>query len=118
MLILNDLTEIDLLRRIQVIPNQTMNHSVGDGLRERVAACRKRLRVNRATPRALIQNESEEIIAETAVSVSDFHGYPAEYRPMGKYLICNDYRSFECEGTKSMGTESLLLVGEQEVGIT
>ena len=102
-----------------MIPNQTMNQdSVGDGLRERVAACRKRLRVNRATPSALIRNEPKEVMEETTVSVSDFHGYPADYRPMRKYLICNDYRSFECEGTKSMGTESLLLAGEQEVGIT
>jgi len=119
MLIPNDPNEIEPLRRIQVIHNQTMDKdSVGNGLRDRVAACRKRLRVNRVTPRGRIQNESEEVIAGTTVSVTEFHPYPAEYRAMGEYLICNDYRSFEFEGTKSRDTESLLLVGEQEVGIT
>jgi hypothetical protein len=102
-----------------VIPNQTMDKdSVGNGLRVRVAACRKRLRVNRAKPGTLIQNESEEVIAETTVSISEFQSYPAEYRAMRNYLICNDYRSFQFEGTNSRNTESLLLVGKQEVGIT
>jgi hypothetical protein len=119
MLILNDRNEIDPLRRIQVITNQTMNKdSVENGLRERVAACRKRLRVNRTTPRTLIHNRSEEVIPGTTVSVSESQVYPAEYRAMRKYLICNDYRSFEFEGTTLSDTESWLMVGEQEVGIT
>ncbi len=102
-----------------MIPYQTPDKdSVGNGLGERVTACRKRLRVNRATPSAVIQNEPEEAIEETTVSVSEFHGYPAEYRATREHPIRMDHYSFEFGGTKSGDSESLLLVGEQEVGIT
>lgn len=102
-----------------MISHRTKDNDIfGSGLRERVTACRKRLRINRSTPKALVQNEPEEVIEETAVSVSEFDRYPSEYRAMRKYLICNDYSSLEFEGTEPGDGESLLLVGEQEVGIT
>lgn len=102
-----------------MIEHRTLDNDIfGNGLRERVAACRKRLRMNRTTPKALVQHEPEEVIAGTTVSVSEFDRYPAEYRAMRKYLICDDYCSLEFEGTEPRDGESLLLVGEQEVGIT
>ncbi|MDQ2936876.1 MAG: hypothetical protein M3R67_05145 [Acidobacteriota bacterium] len=101
-------------------PRRTQDNDIfGNGLRERVTACRKRLRMNRSTPKALVQNEPKEVIEETTtVLMSEFHGYPPEYRPIQKNPMRIDHRSFEFEGTESRNGESLLLVGEQEVGIT
>lgn len=93
------------------------NDIIGNGLRERVSACRKRLRSNRLTHTSVVQNQADEIFPETTTSASEFHGHPAEGE-IPKYTVRFDYCSIEFEGTEPCDSESLLLVGEQEVGIT
>jgi hypothetical protein len=103
-----------------MIPRRIQDNEIfGSGLRERVTACRKRLRMNRSTPKAVVQNATKEVTAKTTtVLVAEFQRYPAEYRAMRKNSMRIDHRSFEFEGTEPRNGESLLLVGEQEVGIT
>jgi len=48
----------------------------GNGLKGRVTACRKRLRVNRVAQRAQVNNDAEELFPETT-PVSRFHDYAA-----------------------------------------
>jgi hypothetical protein len=103
-----------------MIPRRTQDNEIfGSVLRERVTACRKRLRMNRSAPKAIVQNEQKEVTAETTtVLVSGFQSYPAEYRAMRKNPMRIDHCSFEFEGTEPRNGESLLLIGKQEVGIT
>ncbi len=78
-----------------MIPHRMLSNEIGsNGLRERVTACRKRLRVNRVThkqPHAL--NEATELFPELS------------NRP-------------ELAGTDSSENEALRLTEGQEVGIT
>jgi hypothetical protein len=103
-----------------MIPRRTQDNQIfGNGLRERVTACRRRLRMNRSTPKSVVHNKPKQAIGETAtVLVSEFRNYPAEYRGPRKNPTHIDHCSFEFEGTEPRNGESLLLVGEQEVGIT
>jgi hypothetical protein len=103
-----------------MIPQRTQDNEIfGSGLRERVTACRKRLRMNRSAAKAVVHKEPKEITTETTtVLVSEFQSCPAEYRSMRKNPMRIDRCSFEFEGTEPRNGESLLLVGEQEVGIT
>lgn len=60
-----------------MIPHRMLRNEISaSGLRERVAACRKRLRGSRETQRTLALNEGCELFAEaesaTAASRSDF----------------------------------------------
>lgn len=50
--------------------------------------------------------------------VSELHCYPVEDRAMQKQPIRIDHCCFEFDGIRSGDSESLLLIGEQEVGIT
>jgi hypothetical protein len=57
-----------------MIPHRMLSNEVyGSGLKNRVIACRKRLRVRRITHRTLVNNEVEELFPETSPSVSDFN---------------------------------------------
>lgn len=74
-----------------MIPHRMPGNEISDsGLKDRVTACRKRLRVNRATHKPHTPNEADELFSETAPAQSG---------------------ELEESGT-------LLLTGEQEVGIT
>lgn len=48
-----------------MIPHRMLNEISGNGLRERVTACRKRLRVNRGSQRTPALNEICELFADT-----------------------------------------------------
>jgi len=79
-----------------MIPHRMLSSEIcGNGLKGRVTACRKRLRVNRVAQRAQVNNDAEELFPETT-PFSRFHDYAAG----------------------NGESEMLLLVGEQEVGIT
>ena len=99
-------------------PHRALNNDIfGNGLRERVSACRKRLRSNHLTHMAVVQNQADEVVPEATTSASECHGHPVDGET-SKYPVRIDYCSIEFEGTEPFDSESLLLVGEQEVGIT
>ena len=77
--------------------SQRSRRSPDPGLRDRVTACRKRVRHNRTTHKPVtVCNQSDEIIPEPDSAPSQSHQYTEEYSP-------------------GVGGR---LVEEQEVGIT
>ena len=88
----------------------------GNGLKERVTACRKRLRVNRVAQRSYGNNAAEELIPKTTSSVPDFQRYTSDY-PVTASEIRMNYRA-PFAAVEDGESETLQLVGEQEVGIT
>ena len=78
-----------------MIPHRMLSNEIsGSGLKERVTACRKRLRVSRATTKTQPLNEACELFVETDLRLQSFES-----------------RDFETG-------EMPLLAQEQEVGIT
>ena len=78
-----------------MIPHRTPDsETCGNGLKGRVAACRKRLRVIRVANRTQVNNDAEGLFGESASSVS------------------------RLGGAEPADNETFQLVGEQEVGIT
>jgi hypothetical protein len=77
-----------------MIPQRMLSSEIcGNGLKDRVTACRKRLRVNRTRPQLVVHEEAEVLLPETTALFS---------------LEVSDRRDSEVS----------LLVAEQEVGIT
>ncbi len=105
-----------------MIPHRMLSSELcGSGLKDRVIACRKRLRVNRVTHRTLINDEAAELFPETAPSVSEFNEFAAGNLPDGPAISTSpvrlEYRSSFSVSEAEDG-EAMVLVGEQEVGIT
>ena len=76
-----------------MIPQRMLSREIcGSGLKDRVTACRKRLRVNRTRQKPLVPDEDEALFPET-----------------------NEF--FSLEGSDPMDNDVMLL-REQEVGIT
>ncbi len=95
-----------------MIPHRMLSSEIcGNGLKSRVTACRKRLRVNRTTHKPLVNNDSEELFSETTPFVSEFQDHSA----MPASAVSVNYSPAFAEPRDS---ETLLAVGEQEVGIT
>lgn len=88
----------------------------GNGLKERVTACRKRLRVNRVAQRSHGNNGAEELTSNTTSSVPDFQRYASDY-PVTASVVSMNYRA-PFAAVEDGESETLQLVGEQEVGIT
>jgi len=102
-----------------MIPHRMLsNESCGNGLKGRVTACRKRLRVNRVAHRGQAINESEGLYHETG-SVSQLQEI-APANPPGcpnmSFSAGINYSSSISE--RESGIKGTLLVSEQEVGIT
>ncbi len=77
-----------------MIPHRMLSSEInGSGLKDRVTACRKRLRVNRTRPKALVQGENDELFTETTTL-------------------------FSFASSERVDSEVLLLAAEQEVGLT
>jgi hypothetical protein len=77
-----------------MIPRRMLSREIyGNGLKDRVTACRKRLRVSRTRHKPLVHDEDEELFPETSGLLS-------------------------CESSDPRGSESLMLAEEHEVGIT
>ena len=89
----------------------------GSGMKGRVTACRKRLRVNRVAQKAQANNDAEDLFSETT-PVSGFHDYgagnPPECPTMPASAARMNYRS-RGAGAEPVESETLLSVGEQEV---
>ena len=89
----------------------------GNGLRGRVTACRKRLRVNRVAQRAQVNSESGALFAET-IPASRFHDYgtPPERPTRAASIVRMNYAP-PAAGSEPVESETLLSLGE-EVGST
>jgi hypothetical protein len=81
----------------------------GNGLKDRVTACRKRLRLNRIH-RAHVDNQLEELFRETAIGAPEFHRYPADH--------CTVREASVKTGVRVGDGETSQRIDEQEVGIT
>ena len=93
-----------------MIPNRMLNNEneifgIGNGLKDRVTACRKRLRLNRIQ-RAHVDNQLEERFRETAIGASEFRGRAGDERAAPKSLV------------RARDGETSQRLDEQEVGIT
>lgn len=101
-----------------MIPHRMLSNEIsGSGLKERVTACRKRLRVNRVTHKHHAFNEADELFPETAPSVSEFQSYTADYPATPAPMVRMNY-SPVYEGSELKDSGTLPLTEEQEVGIT
>jgi len=89
-----------------MIPHRIPSSEIfGNGLRERVTACRKRLRVNRIH-RAHADNQSEEAFRETTVAASEFPDHSEDLSAVRESLV------------HARDGETSQRVDEQGVGIT
>jgi hypothetical protein len=105
-----------------MIPQRMLTSELGgSGLKNRVIACRKRLRVNRVTHRTLVNGEVAELFTETAPSVSKFTDRAAGNLPESPAISTSPFR-LECRSPFSVSEaedgETMLLFGEQGVGTT
>jgi len=80
----------------------------GNGLKDRVTACRKRLRLNRIH-RVHPDNQHEVLFQEIAIGASEFRGYSSDPAAIGESLV---------EVVHSRDSETAQRVDGQEVGIT
>ncbi len=76
-----------------------------NGLKDRVTACRKRLRLNRIH-RAHVGNQLEELFPETEIGALEFHGNSRNRAPVRKSLV------------HARDGETSTRADQQEVGIT
>jgi hypothetical protein len=81
------------------------NEINGSGLKDRVTACRKRLRISRVTHRASALNEGRELFPESAPAASEIHTSTMRLNHFSEYVVSDD-------------RDGLLLLEEHEVGIT
>ena len=91
-----------------------------NGLKDRVTACRKRLRVSRVAQKGQVNDDAEQLLSETiSVSRVDDHaaGNPLECPTMLASVVRVNYRCSNAVAEPGK-SETLLLVGQQEVGIT
>jgi hypothetical protein len=99
-----------------MIPQRTLSSEIfGSELKSRVAACRHRLRVNRAAQRVKVNSDARDLLAETTPAVSRFQGY-APGNSVTASLGATDYRSPRVDAQH--GENETMLVGDQKVGIT
>lgn len=91
-----------------VLSNENEIFGNGNGLKDRVTACRKRLRLNRIH-RAHVDNHLEELFPETAIGASEFRGHSEAHAAVRESLV---------EGVHARDGETSQRVDEQEVGIT
>ncbi|HEX9424901.1 MAG TPA: hypothetical protein VF899_16800 [Pyrinomonadaceae bacterium] len=104
-----------------MIPHRMQGNEIcGNGLKGRVTACRRRLRVKRAAQRTQVNDEAEELFPATTPAVSLIQTYAAGNLPQSAAMppsSCLDYRA-SFGGVEPSEDEKILSTGEQEVGIT
>lgn len=84
---------------------------IGNGLKDRMTACGKRLRLSRIH-RAHVDNQLEELFRETANGASEFRGYSGDHSAVRESVV------HAREGVHARDGETSQRVDEQEVGIT
>ncbi len=103
-----------------MIPHRRLSSEIcGNGLRGRVTACRKRVRVSRVTQKARINNNVEELFAETPRVSGGLEKaarrVPAVSRPIPAAVVLMNQRY---AGPENGESARLLSADEPEVGIT
>ena len=102
-----------------MIPHRMHGNEIcGNGLKGRVTACRRRLRVKRAAQRTQVNDEAEDLFPETTPAVSLFQNYAAGNLPESTAMPpsnCLDYRA-SFGGVEPSEGEKMLLIAEEEVG--
>jgi hypothetical protein len=104
-----------------MIPDRMLSNEVyGSGLKDRVIACRKRLRVNRVMQRTLVNDEVEELFPETSPSVSEFNDRAAGNLPECSAISTSSVR---VEGRAPFSPDetedgAAIVLTERGVGIT
>ena len=101
-----------------MIPHRMLNNEISDnGLRDRVSACRKRLRVSRVTHKPHALDEADELFPESIPLVSEFLSYTTDLAATPASIT-----SMNCskgyEGSEPKDGGAAVLVEGQEVGIT
>ena len=86
----------------------------GNGLKDRVTACRKRLRLNRIH-RAHEDDQLEGLVRKKVIGASEFHGYSGDGPAVRETLVEGVH---EREGVHAQAGGTSQRVDEQEVGIT
>ena len=104
-----------------MIPHRMQGNEIcGKGLKGRVTACRRRLRVKRAAQRTQVNDEAEDLFPETTPPVSLFQNHAAGSLPESAAMPpsnCLNYRA-PFGGVEPSEGEKMLLTAEEEVGIT
>lgn len=100
-----------------MIPHRMLCSEIrSSGLKERVTACRKRLRENRVTHHDNALNGADELFRETAPALTEFRSYTSDFPGTPTSLVRTKYQPvYEVPGLED---EADLFAGEQEVGIT
>ncbi len=87
-----------------MIPHRIPSNEIfGNGLRGRVTACRKRLRVNRIR-RAHEDNQPDEPFGETKVAASKFSDYSENLPAVREFLVLRDGETSERFDGQEVGT--------------
>jgi hypothetical protein len=99
-----------------MIPHRMLSNEIGcSGLRERVTACRKRLRVTRATHKAHALNEANDLFPEIVPAVLEVQNYLTE---IPTTALVEPGRADANKRGGLNESEALRLTEGQEVGIT
>ena len=86
-----------------LLSNENEIFGNGNGLKDRVTACRKRLRLNRIH-RAHVNDEPEELFQEPAmIGVSEFRSQSGGYTAMGESLDYGPDRETSPPGGHEVG---------------
>lgn len=104
-----------------MIPHRMQGNQIcGNGLKGRVTACRRRLRFKRAAQRTQVNDKADDLFPETTPAVPLFQNYAAGNLPESAALppsnCLNNRAAFG--GVEPSEGEKMLLIAEQEVGIT
>lgn len=104
-----------------MIPHRMLADDIFEnGLRDRVNACRKRLRANRRPPHKFpLGNQVDEVFPEGTRVASEFLDYSPEHPTRQELLLRSEHGSSPFHGARTEeDSEVLVAAGEPEVGIT
>jgi hypothetical protein len=103
-----------------MIPHRMLADDIFEnGLRDRVSACRKRLRANRAPRKFPLGNQVDEVFPKATRGASEFSDYSPGHPTTRQMSVCCDHHSSPHQGAhREEDSEMLVQVGEPEVGIT
>lgn len=101
-----------------MIPHRMQGNEIrGNGLRGRVTACRRRLRIKRAAQRTQVNDQAEDLFPETTPAVSLFQNHTAGNLPESVAVLSSNRLNYPASfgGVEPSEGEK---IAEQEVGIT
>ena len=102
-----------------MFPHRRLSNEIcGNGLRGRVTACRKRVRVSRVTQKARINNNVEELFAETPLVSGGLEKAARQVSPNRIIAAAVVVMNHRYAGPEHGESATLLSADEPEVGIT